>query len=181
MEPIIIKRSTDANIEASLGCLLGVSIPVILFLYAMFTARHKYDMIAYGIIAAGFLLPAFISFIATKIPLKAALKISDEGLVVSPSKSIYDSFAFLQKFTARSEKRLLWENIKEFRLVIYYKEYTMSPTDGTGSTSYTIPKYHLCVTDKAKEEVIFSIHGLEKTPDEILALCNRLLEEHTYS
>ncbi len=109
------------------------------------------------------------------------MKISDEGLVLSPSRSIYDSFAFLRKFMAGSEKRLLWENITGFRLQIYYKEYTMSPTDGTGSTTYTVPKYHLCVAGKAKEEVIFSIHGLEKTPDEILALCNRFLSEHKRS
>ncbi|WP_149698760.1 hypothetical protein [Chitinophaga sp. CF418] len=182
MEPIIIKRSTDANIEASLGCLLAVSIPVTWYLYAIFTARNKYDLLTYGIIAIVFLLPSFINFIATKIPLKAAMKISDEGLVLSPSKSIYDSFAFLQKFKAGAEKRLLWENITGFRLVIYYKEYTMSPTDGTGSTTYTVPRHHLSIIDKTKkEEVIFSIHGLEKTPDEILALCNHFLKEYNCS
>ncbi|SFD15816.1 hypothetical protein SAMN05518672_101795 [Chitinophaga sp. CF118] len=181
MESIIIKRSTDANIEASLGCLLVVALPVIGFLYAMLTANHKYDVIAYGIIIIAFLLPSFINFISTKIPLKAAMIISDDGLMLSPSKSIFDSFAFLRKFQARREKRLLWENIAGFGLVIYNKEYTMSPTDGTGSTTYTVPQHHLCIEGKTKKvEVIFSIHGLDKTPDEILLLCNQFLKEYGY-
>lgn len=178
MEPIIIKRSPDANIEASLGCLIVVAIPVIGYLYAMFTARHKYDVITFGIIAIVFLLPSFINFIAAKIPLKAAMIISNEGLVLSPSKSIYDSFAFLRKLQAGREKRLLWENITGFRIEVYYKDYTMSPTDGTGSTTYTVPQHHLCIAGKTKkDEVIFSIHGLEKTPDEILTLCDQFLKK----
>jgi hypothetical protein len=181
MKPIIIKRSTDANIETSLGCLLVVALPVIGFLYAMLTARHTHDIVAYGIIAIGFLLPSFINFIATKIPLKAAMMISNEGLVLSSSKRIFDSFAFLRKFQAGREKRLLWENITGFRLVIYNKDYTMCPTDGTGPTTYTVAQHHLCVAGKTKkDEVIFSIYGLEKTPDEILALCNQFLKEYGY-
>lgn len=181
MEPVIIKRSTDASMEASLGCLLAVSIPVILFLYAMLTASHKYDRITYGIIIMVFLLPSFISFVATKIPLKAALRISDEGLILSPSKNIYDSFAFLQKFKTRYEKKLLWENITGFRLVTYYKQFTASPTDGTGSTTYAVPRHHLCIIEKTKEEVIFSVHGLERTPEEILTLCSRFLNGYSYN
>jgi hypothetical protein len=182
MDTITIKRSLDANEEASLGCLVVVALPVIGFLYAMFTARHTNDVIAFGIIAMAFLLPAFINYIAIKIPLKAAMTISYEGLVLSPSRSIYGSFAFLQKIRAGHDKRLLWENITGFRLVIYYKDYTMSPTDGTGPTTYTVPQHHLCIAGKTKkEDVIFSIHGLEKTPDQILALCEQFLKEYRYA
>jgi hypothetical protein len=182
MDTITIKRSPDANEEASLGCLVVVVIPVIGFLYAMFTARHRNDAVAFGIIAMAFLLPALINFIATRIPLKAAMMISNEGLVLSPSRSIYSSFAFLKKIRAGRDKRLLWENITGFRLVIYYKDYTMSPTDGTGPTTYTVPRHHLCIAGKTKkEEVVFSVHGLEKTPEQILALCQQFLKEYGYA
>lgn len=177
MEPIIIKRSTDANREASLGCLLIVAIPVIGYLYAMLTTRHTHDAVAYGIIAIVFLIPSFIDFISTKIPLKAAMMISKDGVVLSSSKSIYDSFAFLQKFQASRKKQLLWKNITGFELVIYNGSHTVCSTDGTGPTTYTVPKHHLCVAGKTnKVEVIFPVHGLDKTPDEILALCDQFLK-----
>lgn len=179
MEPIIIKRSTDAHRESSLGCLLIVTIPVLIYLYAMLTARHTRDAVAYGIIAIVFLLPAFIDFISTKIPLKAAMMISKDGIMLSRSKGLYDSFAFLQRLAAGREKQLLWENITGFSLVVYEGSYTLTPTDGTGSTTYAVNKPHLCIAGKTnKVEVIFSIHGLDKTPDEILALCGQSLKAH---
>lgn len=182
MDTIIIKRSSDVNIETGCGCLLAAAIPVILFLYAIFTSNHMRDAAMYGIIAIAFLLPSFISFIAAKIPLKAAMTLSNEGLVLSPSKSTYDSFAFLKRIQAGREKRLLWKSITGFRLVVYYKDYTVSPTDGTGPTTYTVPRYHLCIAGKTKkDEVIFSIHGLDKTPDEILILCDQFLKEYEYA
>ncbi|MRG45268.1 hypothetical protein GFS24_09085 [Chitinophaga sp. SYP-B3965] len=176
METIIIKRSTDAHREASLGCLLLVAIPVVGYLYAMFTTNNSHDALAYGIIATVFLLPFLIDFISTKIPLKAAMIISNEGIALSPSKSLYGSFAFLQKFQARRKKSILWEDITGFSIVIYEGNYTVSPTDGTGSTTYTVPKHQLCIAGKTN--IVFSIHGLDRKPDEILALCNQFLTAH---
>ncbi|SFO89635.1 hypothetical protein SAMN05428949_6898 [Chitinophaga sp. YR627] len=179
MDTIIIKRSTDANIEASLGWLLIVAIPVILFSYAFFTARHKQDAIAYGIIIFVFLLPSIIDFLATCIPLKASIIMSDKGLLLSPGKSIYSCFAFFQKISTRSEKRLLWEDITRFRLVANDREYTICPTDGTGPATYTASIWHLHVDGKTKDdEVVFCIHGLEQTPDKILSLSNHFLKEY---
>ncbi|ACU62557.1 hypothetical protein [Chitinophaga pinensis] len=179
MDTIIIKRSTDPNIEASLGWLLVVVIPVILFSYALFTARHRHDAVVYGIIIIVFLLPSLVNFLATRIPLKASIIMSDRELLLSPGKSIYSSFAFWQKIRSGSEKRLLWGDITGFRLMTRDKEYIVSPTDGSGAATYTATRWYLHVDGKTKnDEFIFCIHGLEEAPDKILSLCNHFLKEY---
>jgi hypothetical protein len=176
MESIIIKRSPDALRDQSYGCLLAVAIPVIGYSIAMFLTKYTNDGLAYGITAAVFLLLGCIDLIATTISLKAAMIISDQGLVLSSSKGIYDSFAFWQRFQSKRQKLILWENISEFRIVIRYVDFTISPTDGTGPTTYTTPQSQLYIKNKTrKDDVTFSIHGLINPPDEILALCNQFL------
>lgn len=175
MESIIIKRETVPY--RSLVLLFIVLIPVILFLYAMSDAHGTGDMIACGTIAFLFLLPAIIDFIANKIPLKAAIQISEQALILSSSKGLYDSFAFLQVFQRRRKKIIPWQNIEGFKLLTYYSYFTSAPTDGTSSETYSVAKPQLCIETKINsDEVIFSLHGLEKMPDEILALCNEHLE-----
>jgi hypothetical protein len=179
MESIIIKRSPKAQREQSFGCLLIVAIPVIGYLIAMFTAKYRHDVIAYGVTAIVFLLPGCIDLIATIIPLKAAMIISDQGLTLSSSKSLFDSFAFWQRFQDKRKKVILWENISEFKIVIYSRDFTVSTTDGTGSTTYTTPEPHLYIEKKTrKDKITFSIHGLDKTPDEILALCEQFFKKY---
>lgn len=175
METIIIKRSTVPY--RSLIWLVVVLLPVTLFLYAMFRA-YPSDYIIFGIIALVFLLPAIIDFIANNIiPLKAAIKISKEGLVLSSSKGLYDSFAFLQVFLPRRRKLIQWQDITGFRLEVNYKYYTSPPGEGeTASTTYSVARHLLYIENKARnEEVIFSVHNLDRTPDEILALCDQSL------
>ncbi|MEZ2336240.1 hypothetical protein AB6735_11420 [Mucilaginibacter sp. RCC_168] len=179
MEAIIIKRSPEAQREQGLGCLLIVAIPVIGFLMGMFRSTHTGDTVMYGIIAAVFLLAGSADLVVTMIPLKAAMIISDQGLTLSSSKGIYDSFAFWQRFMGKQEKLILWQNIKELKLVTRNVDFTASPTDGTGPTTYTTPQHYLYIEKKTtKEDVVFSIRGLDKTPDEILALCDQLLKKY---
>jgi hypothetical protein len=179
MESIIIKRSPDAQREQSFGCLLIVAIPVIGYLIAMFTAKYTHDVIAFGITAAVFLFPGCFDLIATMIPLKAAMIISDQGLTLSSSKGLYDSFAFWQKFHTKREKLILWENIREFKLMIRNEDFTMCPTDGTGPITIITPRYCLYIENKTrKDDVTFSIHGLNKTPVEIWVLCDQFLKKH---
>jgi hypothetical protein len=176
MESIIIKR--EAVPYRSLVLLFIVLIPVVLFLYAMSEAHGTGDTIACGTIAFLFLLPAIIDFIANKIPLKAAIRISEQGLTLSSSKGLYDSFAFLQVFQRRRRKIISWQNIAGFKLLTYYSYFTSAPTDGTSSETYSVAKPQLCIKTRTNnEEVIFSLYGLEKMPDEILLLCNQYLEK----
>jgi hypothetical protein len=178
MESITIKRSTQPR--RSLMLLFIVLIPVALFLYAMLST-HGTDRFTFGIIAMVFLLPAIIDFIANKIvPLKAAIIVSEQGLALSSSKGLYDSFAFLQVFQSRSKKLIPWHNITGFKLLIHYKYLTSYPNEGEGAASatYSVAQHQLCIENKTmEEEVIFSIHDLDRTPDEILTLCNQFLKK----
>jgi hypothetical protein len=176
MEPIIIKRETEPY--RSLALLLIVLIPVVFFLYTMSEAHSTVDRIVCGAIAFLFLLPAIVDFIANRIPLKSAIKISEQGLTLSSSKSLYDSFAFLQVFQLRRKKIISWQNITGFRLLTYQASFTSAPTDGTGAETYWVAKPQICIETKTtSEEVIFSLYGLEKMPDEILVLCNQYLKK----
>jgi hypothetical protein len=179
MEAIIIKRSTQPY--RSLMWLFIVLIPFGLFLYAMFKTNGS-DRITFGIIALAFLLPAIIDFFANKIiPLKPAILISEQGLTLSSSKNLYDSFAFLQLFQPRNKKLIPWHNIRGFKLSVNYKYLTSYPNEGEGtaSTTYAITRHQLSIESKTvNEDLIFSVHDLDKTPDEILALCNQFLKNH---
>lgn len=180
MESIIIKRSTQPY--RSLVWLFIVLIPVILFFYAMFRVGRNKEGIVFGIIAMVFLLPAIVDFIANKmIPLKAAIMISEQGLTLSYSKGLYDSFAFLQIFQPRRNKLIQWQNITGFKLLVHYKYLTSYPNEGEGtaSTTYSVAQHKLCIENKTRnEDVIFSVHDLDRTPDEILTLCSQFLKKH---
>jgi len=180
MESITIKRSTQPY--RSLVWLFVTLIPVALFSYAMFRARRNNDGIVFGVIALVFLLPAVVDFIANKlIRLKAAIIISEHGLILSSSRGLYDSFAFLQIFQRQRKKVIQWQNITGFKLLVHYKYLTSYPNEGesTASTTYSVAQHQLCVENKTgNEHVIFSVHNLDRTPDEILMLCNKFLEKH---
>lgn len=180
MESITIKRLTQPY--RSLVWLFVTLIPVVLFSYAMFRARRNNYGIAFGIIAMVFLLPAIVDFIANKlIRLKVAIMISEQGLMLSSSKGLYDSFAFLQIFQSQPKKLIQWQNITGFKLLVHYKYLTSYPNEGEGtaSTTYSVAQHQLCVENKTRnEDVIFSVHNLDRTPDEILMLCNKFLKKH---
>jgi hypothetical protein len=180
MESITIKRSTQPY--RSLVWLFITLIPVVLFFYAMFRTRGNNYGNAFGIIAMVFLLPAIIDFTANKlIRLKVAIMISEQGLMLSSSKGLYDSFAFLQIFQSQRKRLIQWQNITGFKLLVHYKYLTSYPNEGEGtaSTTYSVAQHQLCVENKIRnEDVIFSIHNLDRTPDEILMLCNKFLNRH---
>ncbi|WP_448633913.1 hypothetical protein [Pedobacter panaciterrae] len=175
-----IKRSTQPY--RSLVWLFVTLIPVVLFSYAMFEAHGNNDRIVFGIIAMVFLLPAIVDFIANKlIRLKAAIMISEQGLMLSSSKGLYDSFAFLQIFQFQRKKLIQWQNITGFRLLVHYKYLTSYPNEGEGtaSTTYSVAQYQLCAESETRnEDVIFSVHNLDRTPDEILMHCNEFLKKY---
>ena len=180
MESVTIKRST--NPFRSLMWLAVTFIPVVLFSYATYKFRRNSDGIVFGIIAFIFLLPAIIDFIANKmIRLKPAIILSEHRLTLSFSKGLYDSFAFLQIFQRGRKKIIRWQNITGFKLMVHYKYLTSYPNEGEGtaSTTYSIAKYQLCIENKARnEDFIFSIHDLDRTPGEILLLCNQFLQNY---
>jgi hypothetical protein len=180
MGSITIKRSTQPY--RSLIWLVVVLIPVVLFSYAMFRSRRSDYGIVFGIIAMVFMLPAIVDFIANKmIRLKAAIMISEQGLMLSSSKGLYDSFAFLQIFQRRRKKLLQWQNIEGFKLLVHYKCLTSYPNEGesTVSTTYSIAQHRLHIENKTRnEDLIFSVHNLDRTPDEILTLCNQFLKKY---
>jgi hypothetical protein len=172
MKSVTIKRSTQPY--RSLVWLFVTLIPVTLFFYASFRSRHNNDGITFGIIANVFLLPAMIDFMANKlIRLKAAIMISELGLMLSSSKGLYDSFAFMQIFQPQCKKLIQWQNITGFKLLVHYKYSTSYPNEGEGaaSTTYSVAMHQLCIELTRNEEVIFSVHELDRSPDEILTLC----------
>jgi len=148
----------------------------------MISTHQNNSRIAFGIIAMLFLLPAIVDFSANKlIRLKVAIMISEQGLILSSSKGLYDSFAFLQIFQPQRKKLIQWENITGFKLLVHYKYLTSYPNEGesTVSTTYSVALHQLCIENKTRnEDVIFSVHDLDKSPDEILMLCNKFLKNH---
>jgi len=66
--------------------------------------------------------------------------------------------------------------------LVHYKYLTSYPNEGEGtaSTTYSVAQHQLCVVNKTRnEEDIFFIHDLDRTPDEILVLCNQFLEKYS--
>lgn len=128
------------------------------------------------------MLPAIIDFIANKwIRLKPAIRISEQGLTLSSSKGLYDSFAFLQIFQPQSKKQVQWQDITGFKLSVRYKYLTSYPNEGevSASKTYSVAHQQLCVENKTKtEDIIFSVYDLDRTPDEILSLCNQFLKKY---
>jgi len=177
MESITIKRSTQPY--RSVVLLVIVLIPVILFSYAMFDSRGS-SSITFGIIAILFLLPVIIDFIANRmIRLKAAITLSEHCLILSSSKGLYDSFAFLQIFQRRYEKVIEWQKIKELTLSVHYKYPTSYPDEVSVSTTYSVARHQLCIeSNNRNNNIIFSVHDLDEAPDEILRLCNYFLRKY---
>lgn len=51
--------------------------------------------------------------------------------------------------------------------------------EGIASTTYSVAQHQLCVESKTRnEDVISSVHNLDRTPDEILMDCNEFLKKH---
>jgi len=162
--------------------LFVASVPVTLFSYAMLRNFHNHSGMIFGMIAVVFLLPAIIDFIANKVlRLKAAILVSAHGLMVSPSKGLYDSFAFLQIFLPGRKKLIHWQHITGFQLLVQHKYITSYPNEGEGTASktYSEARHQLCIGQPLEnDDIIFSLHDLDRTPDEILAICNQFLREY---
>jgi len=179
MGSVTIKRETYPY--RSIVLLFITSIPIGLFSYAAYDSIGSSSKLTFSIIAGVFLLPALIDFTANKLlPLKPAITISDKGLVLSLSKGIYDSFSFLSIFQKKRKRLISWQDITVIDITVGYQPIISYPNEGetTVNTRYAKPQHQLRVQNKTRNQpLLFSLDNLEKTPDEILSLCNQFIKK----
>ncbi|WP_235938067.1 hypothetical protein [Chitinophaga solisilvae] len=146
-------------------------------MYAIIRSHSSETTWIFGTVMLLLWMPSIIGFLVSVMPLKPAIILSSNGIMLSASSGIYSSLAILQKRFSAHDLLIPWEQIAAFDLFTHYEEKD-NGSDGAGGT-YIARQETLLITRKnQKERESFSVKEMELSPDAILTHCRQFLERY---
>lgn len=177
MQTIIINRSEKELLRGPAAGLLIAGLGIIYFLYDILRFGYNDFLWIPVFFILLFLVPSVIGIVVSKKRVKTAITLSGKGITLSPRQLNKGMFTAASKSLPGIDLFIPWENNVMFRLNTRYEKVEINSAEM--KSSYNKRQESLHITNiSLNEDCFFPVNDLEKTPEEILALCRYFQEKY---